>query len=485
MNKHQPPPGITAQDWAVTPAAVQTLVRALLEVIATVEPLKRRVAELETRLNQTSRNSSRPPSSDPPGAPPRPPAVPSKRKPGGQPGHPGRGRALKPVEDVDRLIDVRPESCAQCGTLLLGEDLDPVRHQVTDLPRIVPVVTEYRRHTLRCVACGAETQAAWPVEMPPGSFGPGLQATVGYLTGRIGASQREVQEVLATVCHAEVGVGSIATLEQAVSTALAAPVAEAVRYVQCQPVRNADETGWYERAKRLWLWISVTPLVTVFRLLTTRGAAGAKELMGEAFPGVVGTDRYGAYNWVDPRQRQLCWAHLKREFVAWVERGGEAARIGQALLAQEARLFGLWYRVRDGTLTWADFQVAMGPVMTRVGTLLREGAEGPHKPTQRTCRNLVKLEAALWTFVWEADVEPTNNSAERPLRRAVLWRRRSFGTQSEAGSQFVERILTAVTTLRQQQRDVLEYLTAACAAVTRGEQAPPLVPSGRPVPFAS
>jgi transposase len=482
MKQQPPPPGITTQDWAATPAAVQTLVKALLEVVASVEPLKQRVAELEARLNQTSRNSSRPPSADPPGAPPRPPSVPSERQPGGQPGHPGRGRPLTPVEEVDRLLDVKPESCAQCGTLLLGEDPEPERHQVTDLPLIVPLVTEYRRHTLQCVVCGAETQAAWPAEMPTGSFGPGLQATVGYLTGRIGASQREVHEVLATVCHTEVSVGSIATLGQAVSAALAVPVAEAVGYVQCQPVRNADETGWYERAKRVWLWISVTPLVTVFRLLTTRGAAGAKEILSEDFPGVVGTDRYGAYSWVDPRQRQLCWAHLKREFVAWSEREGAVAQLGQALLAHERQVFALWYRVRDGTLSWADFQVAMLPVMARVGALLREGTAIAHKPTQRTCRNLVKLEAALWTFVWEEDVEPTNNSAERPLRRAVLWRRRSFGTQSAAGSLFVERILTAVSTLRQQQRDVLEYLKAACAATTRGEQPPSLLPSGRPAP---
>jgi transposase len=467
-----PPRGISAADWAATPVAVQAVVVNLLE----------RVAQVEAGLNQTSRNSSKPPSSDPPSAPPRPAKEPSGRKPGGQPGHQGQGRALKPVADVDQVIEVRPESCAQCGTLLLGEDLAPERHQVTDLPRIKPIVTEYRRHALECGACGAMTQAAWPAAMPWGSFGPGLQATVGYLTGRMGASQREVHEVLAAVCQTEVSVGSIAALEQAVSTALAVPVAEAASYVQRQPVRNADETGWREKAKRGWLWISTTPLVSVFRVLTTRGAAGAKALLGEDFWGVVGTDRYGAYNWLEPRRRQLCWAHLKREFIAWSERGGEAARIGQALLAVEKQLCGLWYRVRDGTLPWADFQVAMVPLMDRVGTLLREGAAGAEAKTQRTCRNLVKLEAALWTFVWEADVAPTNNSAERPLRRAVWWRRRSFGTQSGAGSQFVERILTAVTTLRQQRRDVLEYLTAACAAAIRGEPAPSLLPITQPAP---
>ena len=472
MQDQAPPSGISQADWTATPVAVRVLVMELL----------RRVEQLEVRLNQTSRNSSKPPSSDPPSAKPRAAKVPSGRPSGGQPGHEGHGRKFKPESEVDQVIDVRPEQCGQCGTLVLGDDAEPERHQVTDFPRITPVVTEYRRHCLRCVACGARTQAPWPATMPPGSFGPRVQATVGYLTGRIGASQRDVQDMLATLWQTEVSVGGIGVLEQAVSAALAAPVGEAQTYVQRQPVRNADETSWREKSQRRWLWISVTPLVTIFRLLTTRGAAGAKELLGEIVWGIIGTDHYAGYHWLDPRQRQLCWAHLKREFVAWSERTGETAWIGLALVAVEKQLFGLGYRVRDGTLTWADFQVAMLPLIAQVHTLLEEGAAGADVKAQGTCRNLLKREAALWTFVWEPGVDPTNNSAERPLRRAVLWRRRSFGTQSAAGSQFVERILTAVTTLRQQRRDVLEYLTAACAAAIGHDPAPSLLPLTAP-PF--
>ena len=474
MQDAVPPPGISAEDWAATPVAVRVLVTELLQ----------RLAKLETQLKQTSQNSSKPPSSDPPQARPRRPKEPSGRKTGGQPGHTGHNRQLKPESAVDHIIDVRPERCGQCGTLLLGEDADPERHQVTDFPRITPVVTEYRRHGLWCVACGAHTQASWPATMPEGSFGPRVQATVGYLTGRIGASHREVQEILATLCQTEVSVGSITALEQAVSRALATPVAEARQDVQRQPVRNADETSWRERTKRLWLWISVTPLVTIFRLLKTRGAAGAKEVLGADVWGTIGTDHYAGYHWIDPRQRQLCWAHLKREFVAWSQGTGETARIGLALLALEKQLFTSWYRVRDGTLAWADFQVAMLPLMARVRTLLQEGGASADRKAQGTCRNLLKREAALWTFVWEPGVEPTNNGAERPLRRAVLWRRRSCGTQSEAGSQFVERILTAVTSLRQQRRDVLDYLTAACAAAICKQPAPSLLPLTPPPLFA-
>ncbi len=382
-----------------------------------------------------------------------------------------------PPEQVKRLVVVKPISCAACGALLLGEDPRPARHQVTDLPRIEPEVIEYQRHTLTCRACGAQTQADWPVEKPAGHFGPRLQATVGYLTGRVGASQREVEEVLETVCHTDVGLGSIAALEQAVSEALAAPVAEAQAYVQAQATANVDETSWHERAQRAWLWVSATPLVTVFLLVATRGAEGVKRLLGQAFPGIVGSDRWSAYNWLDPERRQLCWAHLTRDFQAFVERGGESARLGRALLACVKPMFSLWHRVRDGTLSRADFQAALRPVQIRVGELLREGTQLAQTKTAHTCANLVKLEVALWTFVRVAGVEPTNNRAERPLRRAVLWRRRSFGTQSEAGSRFVERILTTVTTLRQQKRDVLDYLTEACAAAVRGEPPPSLLPN--------
>lgn len=484
MAEHTELPAISADDWSAAPTAVRALVRAqqqrLEEQAERITTLEARLAALEDRLRQTSRTSSRPPSSDPPSVPPRRARAPAGRPAGGQVGHAGHGRPLLPLEQVDQIVEVKPQACAQCGAPLAGEDPSPGRHQVAELPRIVPEVTEYRRHTLTCGACGAATPAPWPAGMPPGGFGPRTQATVAYLAGRLGISQRDVAELLRALFHLDISLGSVAALEQQVSAAVAVPAAEAEAYVRQQPVVNADETGWREGTQRRWLWTAVTPLVTVFLVLATRGRTGAQALLGATFAGIVGSDRWGGYTWVDPRHRQLCWAHLLRDFAAFVERGGEPARLGQALLGASATIFGLWFRVRAGTLPRPAFAAAMQPLQTQVEALLVEGAALEHAKTRRACQNIGKLAPALWTFVREEGVEPTNNAAERALRRAVVWRRRSFGTQSAAGSRFAARLLTVVTTLRQQERDVLDYLTAACTAALCGVPPPSLLPTSLP-----
>jgi transposase len=288
----QPPAGITVEVWGATPMSVRLLVWALQDQLMALE---QRVRAVEEQLQQTSRTSSRPPSSDPPSTPPRPGRRPSGRQSGGQAGHEGHGRALLSAEQVDRVVEVRPEICAHCGAALAGTDPAPARHQVAEVPRIVPVVTEYRQHTLTCAACGGRTPAPWPQEMPPGGFGPRVQATVAYLAGRQGLSQRDTQELLGTLLHLNLSLGSIGALEQQVSAAVAAPVAEAQVYVQAQPVANVDETGWREGTQRRWLWVAVTALVSVFLLRATRGSQGVKDLLGATFGGLVGSDRWSAY----------------------------------------------------------------------------------------------------------------------------------------------------------------------------------------------
>ena len=481
MDVQQALAAISPDEWAQTPAAVRELIALLL---ADLGALRERLAQVEEQQRQHSQNSSRPPSSDPPSAPRRPPRRSSGRQPGGQPGHPGAARVLKPPDEVARIEVIRPQHCARCGQRLGGDDPAPVRHQVTELPPPRPETVEYQLHRLACPGCGSVTTPELPAGVPRGAFGPRLQAIVSLLGGRYHLSDRQVQEALGTLFGADLGLGSVPALKQATSAALAAPVAEAQAYVRAQARANVDETGWREAHGKAWLWVAVTTWVSVFLIHASRGSPAAKALLGADFAGVAGTDRWSGYTWLGPARRQLCWAHLRRDFSAFVERGGASATLGTALLTQVERLFALVQRVRDGTLAHADLAPAMAPVQREVAALLRQGAACEHAKTARTCRNLLAIEAALWTFVQVAGVEPTNNAAERALRPAVLWRKRSGGTQSAAGSRFVERLLTTVTTLRQQQRDVLAYLTAACEAAHRGHPAPSLLPSTTGIPDA-
>jgi hypothetical protein len=475
-------------DWERTPLSVQVVLMALWhenqgfkqQVTALEEQMASLQAEVERlreQVNKNSGNSSKPPSSDPPQVRKYPKREKSGRKRGGQKGHPGKGRQLKASEQVHRVVVSKPSSCQQCGALLLGEDPNPWRHQISELPRVEPHITEYQKHTLTCLVCGAQTSGEWPADMSAGSFGPRAQAMIGYLGGRFGMSDRDVHELMEVAFHIDLGLGSIPAQEQQVSAALTQPVQEAQEYVRQQAYANVDETGWRQMDRRAWLWVAATSLVTVFIVAGTRSAAGLKRLLGEDFQGIVGSDRWTAYHWLDPLRRQLCWAHLKRDFQALVERGGESGIVGNLLLKQTKAMFEVWHRVRDGALSRADFQVAMQPIQAEVKGLLEIGTLLGHGHTRKTCRNILSLEPALWTFVTQEGVEPTNNAAERPLRRGVIWRRRSFGTQSEAGSVFVERILTAVITLRQQKRDVLDFLTEACKAKTCGDHAPSLLPA--------
>jgi len=450
----------------------------VLSLIVRVQALEAEVAALREQLNRNSRNSSQPPSSDGPEVPPKPRRrAKSRRKRGAQPGHQGVRRKLVPIEQVKEEHDVKSDVCRRCGQALEGEDPEPYRHQVTEIPEVVAEVTEYRLHTLTCPECRAETRAELPGGVPQGAFGPRLQAMVSLLSGRYHLSKRDTQSIMDDFFQADVSLGSVPALEQRTSEALCEPVEQAREYVKTQPVVNMDETGWREANQKAWLWVTATPLVSVFLIRLSRGGKVAREMLGETFQGIVGSDRWSAYNWLITLLRQFCWAHLLRDFQAFVERGGESNSIGEALLAQTDLMFEWWHKVRDGTMDRATFQFKMQPVQCQVGQLLRQGTNCDHSKTAGTCRDILKREQALWTFVRVEDVEPTNNLAERQIRPGVLWRKNSFGTQSESGSRFAERIMSVVATLKQQHRNALDYLTQVCNAANWGEQPPSLLPA--------
>lgn len=444
--------------------------------------LRARVRELEAQLGQNSANSSRPPSADPPQAPVRPKAPPSGRKRGGQPGHRGAFRALLPVEQVDEVVVVVPEACRYCEQPLPATAARwgrVWRHQVVELLPLAVRVTEYQMIARRCPSCGQRTRGALPVGVPRRPFGPRLTAVVALLSGRYRLSRREVRQLLRDLWQVRLSLGAVVRQEQAQSAVLAPVVEEARAAVQQAAVVNMDETGWRQEQQRAWLWTVVTAALTVFRIDRRRGGAVVEALLGADYAGVVGSDRWSAYRRFPAEQRALCWAHLKRDFQGLVDRGGEAGPVGRWGLAEIERLFALWHRFRAGEFGREELQRRLIPLQARLGRLLRRGRENPDPKAAGLCRELTKWWAALWTFARVEGVEPTNNGAERVLRPAVLWRKGSFGSDSEAGSRFAERLLTVVASCRQQGRPLLAFLVAAVEAGLRGSSPPSLLPAGQ------
>ncbi|HEV3023011.1 MAG TPA: IS66 family transposase [Pirellulales bacterium] len=446
---------------------------------ARIADLERRLAELEARLNTNATNSSLPPSANPLSAAKPVQKKKSKRRRGGQPQHPPHLKQLLPPERVTHVHRFVPDCCTHCRATLPQtagpDDPEPKRFQTVELPPIAVEVTEYQAHARTCPCCGAVTQATVPAAIRAHSVGPRLTATLSYLTGAQGLSKRGVEEIAETIFGAAIALGTVANLEQEVSAAVAPAHAEALAAVRQADVKFADETSWKLWGKLCWLWAAATTTVAVFVLHGKRSALGLAALLGEDIHGIVHSDRWQVYRQLAAERRQLCWAHLKRDFQKIVDYGGPSAFVGRRGLRLVKELFAAWHAFQAGKVTRQQVQTALAPLQRRLAKALLEGALGDDARVAKFCVNLLELEDALWTFATTAGVEPTNNYMERLLRRAVLWRRRSFGCNSARGCRFVERILTVVQTCRLHQKNSLEYLCSAVHNHRRGLPCPSLL----------
>ncbi len=477
---------IPDEDWANTPASVRR----------GFEWLWQERERLRAQTDQSSRNSSIPPSKDrlQHQKPRRKKAT--ERKRGGQPGHPGVTRPLVPVEQLSAPpLDVLPAVCA-CGQHFAPDAPttgDPYQQQYYELPPIKPVITEVRLHHCTCAHCGAVIRATRPAGMPALTLGPHAQALVTLLTGQFHLSKVAVSTLMRQVFGLPLSAASVIAVEQAASAALAIPVAQAMAVVQQAPIKHVDESGWRQQReldpdapegtplKKAWLWSMTTLDAAIYLIRRSRAQAVARELLGIAigdaiYHVVIITDRHGGYNWLPLWARQICWAHLDRDFLAISERTHPVAqRIGTALLRQADLLWAAWHAYREGTLTFAQLGETLRPVRQEVEALLREGSQHADKQTNTTCHNLRQLEPALWTFQRIQGVEPTNNPGEHAQRQGVCKRDRTQGTHTSAGSRYVERILTTSVTCRKQGKNTLTYLTEALIAHLHGTPAPALI----------
>ena len=446
---------------------------------ARLHELEARILKLEGQLRDLQDKLKPPPPART--STPQPPAPGKKktgRKPGGQAGHPPLMKVLVPPERVNTIVSHVPERCRQCHASLPSQagphDPEPTRFQVAELPELAATITEYQGHARSCPCCGEITHAPIPASIREHSIGPRLTAVLSYLVGVQGVSKRGVEEIAEQIFDASISLGTVANREQEMSLALASSHEEARGCIKSSAVKQVDETGWKQAGKKRWLWVAATASVVYFVIHPRRNLTALKRLVGVGLRGILCSDRWCVYNdW--PGLRQLCWAHVKRNWEKKGETGGIAKQLSKAWQAGQDQVFELWHLFRGGGCTREKLNRRMMPLVMELATVLRTGRRCRDRKLARFCERLTDQYADLWTFVTTEGVEPTNNHAERVQRRAVLWRRRSFGCHSSEGCRFVERILTVVQTLKQQKRSVLEFLHQAILAHRAGEPSPKLV----------
>ena len=450
----------------------------------------KRIADLERQLalrQQNSTTTSKPPSSDGLAGRQRERGrrVKSRRKAGGQPGHPGHHRELVPLARVDAIVDLVPETCRGCEHRLHARHCvgEPRRHQITELPPIAAHITEYRCHRRQCPACGTTTLAPLPDELAS-QFGPQLTALIAYLTVVCRLPRLVVQRLLEGALQITVSLGSTQKAWEETSAAVAAPYQELQAALAQQPVLNGDETGHRTNGAKRWLWTLVAPTFVFYTIATSRGSDVLRRLLGATFAGVLGSDRLPTYLSYAADRRQLCWAHFTRNLLSAQELAKTAAakRFCREALALQRHLFRLWHRfrgdphVRGAPLTRAQLITTVLPIEKRFFSLADRYVNAADAEVANLARALFVHHAHFFTFVYAEGVDPTNNVAERALRTAVQWRKIMFGNRSDKGELAVARLLTVTRTCQLQQLNVLAYLTAAICCYRRRQAVASLLP---------
>jgi transposase len=456
-------------------ALIEAQAARIDELVAQNAALAARVEELERRAGRSSRNSSLPPSRDSPQArKQRPKKKGSGRRQGGQPGHPGQHRSM--VADPDRTVEHWPAACGGCGEPIGdGERVcegEPVRHQVSEIV-VRSEVTEHRRMRVRC-RCGRCTLAELPAGVPAGAFGPAVAAAAATLTAAR-VSRREAARLLGDLCGLRISPASLEALVKQASEALEDSYVEVLAAVDASAVRGADETSWSQAGQTAWLSVAAAKDAALFQLADRRDRDSACALLGEHPTGTIVSDRYAVYLYIDDSQRQVCLAHVLRDFTALGERGGTPGRLGRKLRRELSTVISTLNQPGRDHTDLATLTADLQPRRERIGDLLAQGARSRDAKTSRFCTGLLEHEQALWTFTRLPGVPATNNAAERALRHAVMWRKTSYGTQTDHGDRLVERLLTIRETCRLQGRRLHDFLATAITADLHGHPIPALL----------
>jgi transposase len=480
-----------AEAEAIYESGRERCVEFILDLAGRLGQHEDRLKRLEEQARQDSRTSSRPPSADPPKSRARRRAEArakakelmrkegERRAQGGQPGHRGAGRELKPSDQMDEIVDHYPQACGGCGREFGEDQRRPShrfgRHQVAELPPISVVFGEHRTHQLRCRCCRARTSAPVPEEIAFSPFGPRLQAALVTLTAAYRVSRRGVVELARDLFGVSLSTGAADAICQRASDALAGPHLHLQDQVLAAPAAHVDETGWRTRGEGRALWTATTPVAVFLQIAEHCNREQFDALIGP-YPGIVVSDRWNGYSHLDPARRQVCWSHLQRDFRRHADGLGDQKPFGERGLALTDQVFAAWRAYRTEHHDRDRLQAEIAEVQTQLRALLEEASakKARNRWHRRFANNLLKVWPALWTFAIIDGVEPTNNPAERSLRAPVIHRKVSLGTQSEDGERFAERALSAAGTCRLQHRSLFTYLSDLITTHNRGDPFPAL-----------
>lgn len=383
----------------------------------------------------------------------------SGKKSGGQPGHKGYHRELMPTDKVDSILHYALPSNCLCGGKINFSKNDCVRHQVHELPILKLHVTEYQLQKGCCQNCQCKHIASLPTGIAWGITGPRLTSFMSDLIAKYGLSRREQKAFLSEHFNFNISLGTVFNKQKIVNAAMGSPVSELLPMVKESISVHADETGHNRDGKNQWMWGFISNTAAHFSIHASRGKKVLRAMMGD-FKNIVISDRYAAYNIFDSSQRQMCWAHLKRDFTKLSEKENKIiARIGKNLLEGESALFKSWHEFKSEKISRDELLLQTKPIRQRIGELLEQGSyTDPILKAVRFCKNLLGNFNALWTFLETENVEPTNNHAERNLRPSVIWRKKYFCTRSDYGTEYIARSASINTTCKLQGKSSFTFL---------------------------
>jgi transposase len=431
---------------------IEELVSKNGALITENEYLKQRIIKLEDRLNINSTNSGLPTSKEIYRIEKHTRAK-SERKVGGQEGHKHNGYEMR-IPDV--VVEVLPkENICKCGGSLVIEEAYTT-HQKIEIPPIKPVVTEYRLQQKICVSCSRKYKGKLDNYQ---LLERNAQSIVTSLTGFFNNSKRDVQMILSQIFNLDLSLGLISNTEGRVSVLLESKYNKLVDQIEESSYLHLDETSHNNKGKRSWAWVAACKVATVFKLANSRGKKALMSLLPE-YGGLVISDRYAVYNVFDNENRQICLAHLARDFKRFAHSKDTAlALIGNDLHSMTQMVFKFYKLYKAGGIERVRYLYIMQKIKDRMLYYLKTVSEmNGCEQAQRVANNILKSFEMMWLFTRNDEIEPTNNFAERQIKHHVKYRKNSFFTWSDRGDRFLERIKSLYATAKLQKLNPLQAL---------------------------